>query len=134
MIFPPPSELSLLGIYETGIPGKERIVLRPTESVNLAQFGILVGQKLPNDHVTPFNDCFFWFSELVIPTPSWIVVFTGQGKFEISKHPQNGQPVYIFFWGRKETIFHQPQVVPVIFQLSSVLVGNNPLALLPQKT
>jgi hypothetical protein len=134
MIFPPPLELSLLGLYEPGVPGKERIILRPTESVNLAQFGILVGYKVNPQNITPFNDSFFWFPETVVSTPSWIIVFTGQGKSETVKHPQSGQPVYVFYWGRKKTIFHDSRVSFVVLQMSAVLVGHNPILQLPQKT
>src|SRR5665213_3607696 len=77
MTFPPPLELSLFGLYEPGVPGKERIVLRPTESVNLAQFGIMLGWKLANGNVVPINDNFFWFREMIAVTPSWIIIFTG---------------------------------------------------------
>jgi hypothetical protein len=127
MIFPPPLELSLLGLYDAGDPGKERIVLRPTESVNLAQFGILLGYKTENGSIVPLNDHFFWFCEIVVPTPSWIVVFTGEGTFDVIPHAQSGQPVYVFYWGRKQTIFHDPKAVPIIFQLNAVLIASNPL-------
>jgi hypothetical protein len=134
MIFPPPVELSLLGLYDPGVPGKERIVLRPTEPVNLAQFGIMVGYRPGNGDVIPLRDFFFWFSEIVVPTPSWIVVFTGEGKYEVTKHPTNEQPVYVYYWGRKKTLFHDPQFIPVIFQLSAVLLAHNPVAQIPEKT
>jgi hypothetical protein len=131
MIFPPPLELSLFGLLDPGVAGKERIILRPTESVNLAQFGILLGYKLENGNVIPLYDNFFWFGEIVVPTPSWIVVFTGKGQFNVSKHPQTGQPAYILFWGREGTIFHDHQCVPVIFQLSAVLIAQNAAAQIP---
>jgi hypothetical protein len=134
MTFPPPLELSLIGLHEAGVPGQEKIVLRPTESINLAQFGILVGWKGDTGLTTPLNDNFFWFGEIVVPVPSWIVVFTGKGTFYISKHPQNGQPIYVFYWGREQTVFHHNQFVPVVFQMSTVLIGNNVPAQIPQKT
>jgi len=129
MIFPPPLELSLLGLFGAGDPGNERILLRPTEPVNLAQFGILVGYKLSNNNIVPLYDNFFWFGEITVPTPSWIVIYTGQGESRLTKHSQSGQPVYLFYWGREHTLFHDPNVLPIIFQIGAVLLTHNPVSI-----
>ena len=127
MIFPPPIELTFHGVFDAGVPNRERLVLQPNVSVNMAQFGILVGWKNPNGHVTPIWDNFFWFGEAIISPPMWIVVMTRGGQFEATKHPTTGEPMHVCFWGRKQTVFENPNVVPVLFQIGTLQIGNKAL-------
>jgi hypothetical protein len=134
MIFPPPSELSMLGVYDAGIPNQERILLRPTEQVNLAQFGVLVGVRIASGDIIPLQDNFYWFGEIQIPSPSWIVLATGKGDASVTNHPKTGHPVFWFFWGKSATIFNGPIIMPIVFQIGSILLGNNvPKQLPPSK-
>lgn len=128
MIFPPIFELSLVGLYDAGIPNRERIVIRPTEKVNLAQFGIILAFRNPNGMTTPIRDNFFWFGELEISPPSWIVVATSEGKYDLLKDPVGGQDIHMFHWGRKTTIFNRPEFAPILIQLSSIVIGNRQIS------
>jgi hypothetical protein len=132
MILLPTTELILLGLHFPGEPNRECIVMRPTQSINLAQFGILAGFRMPNGQAMPLPDNFFWFGEMVVAPPIWIVVLTRAGQFNITTHNQTGEPIYSFFWGRKVTMFNNPNIVPILFQMSTVLVGGQPTTPLPQ--
>lgn len=123
MIFPPPSELNFFGVFDAGVPNQERLVFQVRTSVNLAQFGILAGWRSPDGTVIPIPDNFFWFGEMLVNPPTWIVVMTRSGLFEVTTHANTYEPLQVHFWGRKTTVFEHPNVVPVLFQLGSVLIG-----------
>lgn len=125
MIYLPPIfELTIFGVIDPGVPNRERILIRPTEEINLAQCGIFLGIKGEKDLTTPLNDQFFWFGDLVVSPPSWLVVYTGPGSFEETKLPDSGQTAYSFHWGKERTVFHEPNIVPVVFKMTGVLVGK----------
>jgi hypothetical protein len=122
---PPVFQLSLFGVVDPGVPNRERILIRPTELVNLAQCGIFLGIKDGDEATTPLNDQFFWFGDLDVSPPSWLIVYTGPGSFEESKLPDSGQTAYSFHWGKEKTVFHAPNIVPVVFKMTEILVGKN---------
>ena len=124
MIFPPVTELTVLGVAEPGVPNRERIIIRPTEPVNLAQFGIILGFRNPNGMVTPWLDNFFWFGEITIEPPSWIVVYTGKGEYQQTIVPASNQIAHSMHWGRDRTVFDVPNIVPVLFRMDAILIGN----------
>jgi hypothetical protein len=124
MYFPPLLELSLVGVANAGTPNRERILLRPTEKVNLAQFGILLGLRAESGLVTPIRDSFFWFGEIEVEPPSWIGVYTGSGTFKQEPLPGSNQMGYWFYWGRNVTAFDLPRIVPVVFRMSNILIGG----------
>lgn len=140
MILPPILELSLQGVFDSGVPDRERIVLRPTEDVELTPFAIMLGIKTDGGSVWPIPDQFFWFGNIRVAPPSWIVVHTRVGEFHTTAHPKTGHPVYWMFWGRKEVAFYDERIVPVVFQIGSVLIGGHvtppvpppPLQVLPK--
>jgi hypothetical protein len=120
MFLPPISELSLLGVADRGVPNQERVILRPTEPVDLGRFAVLVGFTQDNGLVLPLWDNMFWFGELTVPTPSWIFLFTGPGQFQFSTIPGSQQPAYSFHWGRRITVFNDPKLVPLIVSIAAV--------------
>src|SRR5690349_18784566 len=105
MIFPPIFELSMVGIFDAGVPNQERLVIRPTERVNLAQFGVVLCVQFSNQPLFVVNDNLFWFSGVEVAPPAWIVLFTCEGAYQIASHPKTGHPVHMFYWERKQTIF-----------------------------
>lgn len=133
MILPPIHELTIVGIGDPGIANKERIVIRPTEPVNSAAFGLFLGMKLPNDLVVPYQDNFFWFGELIIEPPSWIIVYTGPGDFQKTTFLDSKDTVYIYHWGKKTTVFNRPDIVAFIFKYSAITIGQSlPPSIFPQ--
>jgi len=125
MTFPPITELTILGVSDPGIPNRERIIIRPTEPVNLGQFGIFIGHKNINGVVTPWMDNFFWFGELIVEPPSWIIIYTGMGVYQKTLMPGSEQIIHSMHWGRNYTVFNLPSTVPVLFRLDSVLIGQH---------
>lgn len=125
MRLPPIFEFSNVSVFHSGVPNEERIVLRPTESVELAQFGIFVAAQSKDGTLTPINDNFFWFGAMQISPPSWIVVYTGKGEFRELAHHTTKHPVYCFHWGREQTIFNFSELVPVVFRINQISTGGH---------
>lgn len=133
MLLPTIQEISILGVFERGVPNKERILLRPTEAINLGNYGLFIGKMLPNNMVFPYNDNFFWFNGLLVQPPSWIFIYTGPGEFEQSIIPSNGQQAYTYHWGRKLTVFDDPNLVPFLIRYGGITIGQPmPTPIMPQ--
>jgi hypothetical protein len=77
--------------------------------------------------VTPVANLFFWFGDLVVYPPAWLIVFTGKGQSTQSPLVENGRTVYFFYWNLENTIFNIPGFVPVVFKIDSILIGHNVL-------
>lgn len=124
MILPVVYELSMIGVVDAAVPNRERIVLRPTQTINLAQFGIILGQKGDNELVTPLLDHFFWFGEFVVQPPCWLVVYTGPGVFSQTRDPVSNETAYSLHWGKTTTVFDLPSIVPVVVRIGAILSGK----------
>jgi hypothetical protein len=70
------SELTLVGVADRGVPNKERIVLRPMETVNVGEFALIVGVISTENGFFPLPDLFFWPGNIEISPPSWLYVYT----------------------------------------------------------
>ena len=116
-------ELTLLGVADPGKPNLERIVLRPTQPINVSGFGLTVGLPNPQAGAYPLFDNVFWFPDLAIAPPSWILVYTGKGQPQNSYLP-NGEQALTLHWQRPYTVFHDPRLVPVLFRAEGVIVGQ----------
>lgn len=117
--------LQLFGVYDRGVPNKERITIKSLSNLNLAQYGLLIGTRIPNEGVEPLNNAFFWFGDGVCEAGSWIVVYTGPGENRVSKMANSNEKAYVLHWGFKQTLFHDKKRVPVLFKLDEIAVESN---------
>ncbi|HWW02433.1 MAG TPA: hypothetical protein VNZ64_22235 [Candidatus Acidoferrum sp.] len=125
MIIPPIFEIGAVSVIASGVARHEHIAFRPTEPVNLAQFGILLGFQQENSVVTPIKDNLFWFGELEVSPPCWVVLYTGKGEYHVTHHFQTKHPVHVFYWGRETTLFKAREVVPVLVRMGGVAIGGH---------
>lgn len=123
MNFPPLCSLSFIGVADPGVPNLERLVLRPSDTINIAAYGVIVGIRQPAGHAIPLRDSFFWFGESIISPPSWILLYTRPGQYGITKH-SDGNPVHSFFWNRHHTMFTSEEIVPIVFEIGALLIGS----------
>ncbi len=120
------SELMLVGVADAGVPNKERVVLRPTQLVSLNHFAISIGVvDAQGARPRPVFDNVFWFPELLVGPPAWVLVYTGRGTPQQSSLP-NGDRVYTLFWQRESTLFNSERLVPVLLRLGGVSIGSRP--------
>ena len=133
MIFPPIYEFGNVMVFEPGVPNKERIVLRPTEVVDLSRYGVWAAWQHENGTVTPLPNLSFWFGLKTASPPSWIVIFTGKGEYRELSHLETKEPVLCFHWGSEQTLFNYRQLVPVVYRYDSFSIGTHmsPVPLFP---
>jgi hypothetical protein len=120
-------EISLLGVLDRAIPNMERITLKTGEApLNLAQYGILIGNMNASGQATPYQDNFFWFGEMQVEPHTWIFVYTGPGIFRVTKEQITNETALVFHWGRKNVLFTRPEWVPILSRMDAVLVNKTP--------
>jgi hypothetical protein len=122
---PPVFELGGAIVVDAGIPNKERIAFRPTEPINLATCGILLAVQNEAGGSTPVPNNFFWFGEVEVKPPCWVIVFTGKGHPTRVQDPNTGHPVHIFYWGYESTLFQYREQVPLVFRFAGVTFGTH---------
>ncbi len=118
------AEFTLIGVAKRGVPNEERLVLRPNERINLGQFGVLVARLQEDGSAVPLLNAFFWFGDIAVEPPSWIYVYTGPGTFSQSRISATKQPAYAFHWGSKQTVFHDPAMIPLLIRLGGIGFGG----------
>ena len=121
------TELSVVGAYERGIPNQERIVIVANEVVNMGQFGLLLGIRKQQGTAFPIRDNFYWFGDGYLRKGDWIFLYTGPGEARKVELPNITECIYSLHWGRDKTILTHPEIVPILFRLDAVYVGEQPL-------
>jgi len=116
-------ELGLIGVAEPNVPNRERILIRPTQSVPLTDFAVLVAFRNENGTLTPLWDHLFWFGTIQVAPPSWISLYTGRGTQSQVVEPVSGETIHNFYWNRDRTIFATTRVVPVVVRIGGLLSG-----------
>jgi hypothetical protein len=122
MILESIKELELWGVSDGGAPNQEAVVLIARERVNLGQYGIMIGLRGASGLAYPFKDNLFWFGDAIVNAGDWIWTYTSPGAPR-SRMLSDGAVIYSLYWGRKETVFHNPDLVPILFRVDAVNVG-----------
>lgn len=120
-------ELKLYPVDERGVPNLERIVIYANDSIHMGQYGVMLGRYAGNATATPINDNLFWFGDGTLKADEWIVIYTGKGHPNVSKHQISGSNVYNVFWNREMTMFTNTELVPILFRINAVTVDIPPL-------
>ena|ERR1700722_3016835 len=123
------SELQLLGVFERGIPNKEHVIIRPTIPLEMGSYALMVGARTlpPDDLVIPVRDFLFWFGTAILQSVDWIFVYTGHGTpIRIPTADSSGH-IYICYWNHSQTIFHDPQYVPLLVRMNGVRFEPRPV-------
>ena len=133
MIIQNTTELRILGVYDRGIPNKERIVLEALDSINLAQYGLLLAFQVPGYPAVPYQDHFFWLTEREVAPGTLVFIYTGPGEFRETIMPNTLTPVLVMHWGKMQTILANTTVVPTLIRIDAVHIADQPVNL-PQLT
>jgi hypothetical protein len=131
-----PFDLELFGVYDAGIANRERIVLRVHRTVDLTQYGVMVGFKSGETRIYPARDLFLWLGNTTIQGPAWVFIFTGEGQPTVSQETHTNEPIHAIYWNRPNVFFSNPNVIPALVNFGEVQVwtGNKSMTeLLQQK-
>jgi hypothetical protein len=125
MIISKVTELTIMAVLKRGVPNEECIVIQANGTINLGQYGIMLGIYAQYNSAIPFKDHLFWFGNYVIEKGDWLFIYTGMG--EPSKIPSNdGTNTYTVFWGKPKTVFANSNIVPLLFRIDAVSVLSPP--------
>lgn len=113
--------LAIVGLFDAGVPNRERIVLRPQVEVSLATYGLAVAVGAGDAGGFPLYDNVFWFPDVIVEPPAWIYVYTGAGKIQQTRGPNN-DPALVFHWQRPTTLFGPEQLVPLLLRIGGAEV------------
>lgn len=123
------TELSILGVYDRGTPNQERIVIAIRETVNMGQYGLMLGVRAGEGTAMPIRDNLLWFGDGIVNKGDWLFVYTGPGEARVSTIQNSTEKIYSVHWGRTQTIFASPDMSPILFRVDAVNVAADPINL-----
>lgn len=126
-------ELSIIDVFDRGVPNRECIAIAVNTSVNLGQYGLFIGVRGPAGFAMPIKDNLFWFGDGIVNRDDWIFVYTGPGSPRANPLPNTSNFTYSVHWGRNLTVFFNPELVPILFRIDAVIIGKPPTAALPRQ-
>lgn len=118
----PLSEIELYGVLDANVPNKERIVFLPKMDMNLQGYATLLVYKNAEGSLFPLQDHFFWFGNVEVEAYSWIFLYTNSGRFERTRTAETSERAYVFHWGKENTIFSKPDIIPVTIRIDNILL------------
>jgi hypothetical protein len=122
-------DLTIMAVLERGIPNKECVAIKANNNVNLGQYGLMLGISSGSGKgAWPIKDNLLWFGEGWLKTDDWLFIYTGPGRAHSNAAPNTTQTWHSIHWDRKQTIFHLPQIVPILFRVDAVSVDDPPPA------
>lgn len=120
-------EIQVVGVFDRGVPNKERIAFRVTENVELLQFAVVLlsESQLHGTYNYPANDHIFFFGDCSAAAGTWVFLYTSAGRFTVTK-VGTSEPAMVFFWGKSKTILHQASISPVLIKLEAAKICQSP--------
>ena len=117
------SEIELFGVVDRGIAGQERIVMRINSSINIGEYGIILGMSQGSPGVAvPIYDHFFWFGVGTVTPTQWIHLYTGEGIPDKGVGSVSKEDIFNVYWGKEKTIFDLKTTVPILIRIGAVIV------------
>lgn len=120
-------------VHDRGVPNQERIVLYANDTVNLGQYGLMIGIRSTGNSAVPIRDNFLWFGDAIINKGDWIFIYTGPGEAKSTELPNSTNRLYSIHWGRQKTILHHDDLVPIFFRVDAVQIPDKNNNLLVKK-
>lgn len=103
-------------------------MFRTLRRVELGRYILSLAIEDSSGSVSPFWASTLWLGEEVLDPNWWLFVYTGPGQRR-STTTNDGEPATVVHWNRRETVFHDSRVVPVLFEISSILTTRSEEAL-----
>ncbi|GEM_PF-2263609 len=113
-------EITLVGIFDAGIPNLERVVLQAKAEVDLGAYCVIVALKqalgLGN---LPLRDHFFWLGNLTLNAGDWIFLYTCPGTAQSNPMPDRLGKLISMYWGKPQTIFQDRNLTAGLIRVES---------------
>jgi hypothetical protein len=111
--------LSIAGIFDRGVPNKERIALSVAVEANLSSYVTLLSRYNPGRQtIASGNMTSYWFSPATVKPGDFVILYTGSGTNASNPRPTGGTN-HFFYWGLKSTIFDDPESCAVLLELAT---------------
>jgi hypothetical protein len=111
--------LSIAGIFDRGVPNKERIGLTVAVEANLSFYGLLLTSYAPGGQtISAGSISAYWFPPGIVKPGDFVIIYTGAGT-NTTEQRQGGGTNYFFHWGLPRTVFEKSEVCAVLFELAS---------------
>jgi len=123
------TEITVAGVFDRGVPNQERVVLHINETLNLGQYGLMIGLRSHGGSAFPIRDNLFWFGDGFVKRGDWIYIYTGPGEPKTTTLPNSQEHLYTVHWGRNQTILHHRDLVPILFRVDAVQVPQEAVGL-----
>lgn len=133
-------ELTIVGVYDRGVPNRERIVLAANQQVNMGQYGLMIGIRGPEATAVPIRDNLLWFGDGLVNKGDLIFAYTGPGAPRVTPVPNNPERLITVHWGRSTVFLGDENLVPILFRVDAVMIPTDaplipmeasPLSLIP---
>ena len=129
-LFPSITEFARLEVLDRGVPNKERIAFRAETTVDTGRFALVLAARVPGTAlVMTLPDSSLWLGSKTLSENDWVMMYTGAGTAKTLPPAGGYGSVHIGYWGKDTTVLHDPNVVPVIWRLSGILIPEMPVAL-----
>jgi hypothetical protein len=120
-------EFDFVGVFDRGVPNRERFVFRSTRQVKLSEYIVTLAAKtdppqpgLPASFL-PIPQYTLWFNyEGLIGSGFWIFVYTGPGERQMTRESSTKEPALVLHWGLKNTVLNDPMTEPVLLHLEGL--------------
>ncbi|WP_313418225.1 hypothetical protein [Stenotrophomonas sp.] len=113
-------EITIVGVYDAGVPNLERIVLRANVNVSLSSFCVIAAVKAQLGMTNiPLRDHFFWLGNVTLKAGDWIFVYTAPGSAQLNPLPNAPESLLSLYWGKPQTIFQDRNLTPGLIKVES---------------
>lgn len=109
-----------MAVLDRGMANKECIALRVNRSVNMGQFGLMIGRHSQDNSAVPYFDNLFWFGDAILEPGDWLYVYTGSGTANRIEADSGEYNIYYLYWGRPTTLFAESTLTPILFRVDAV--------------
>jgi len=114
-------DLSVVGIFDSGVANLERVVLRANGHVELASYLLLVALRgQAGAGSIPLRDNVLWLGNSSVEDGDWVYVYTGPGVAQSNDLPNNPNKVVSLYWGKNQTIFQATHLTAALVKIEHV--------------
>lgn len=110
--------VTIVGIVDRGISGKERLHLSAVANVNLNYYVIFDTVYVGNDAIAPIPRRAYWFSDYQVRAGDHIILYTKPGE-QSKKQRSDGYTNHFFYWGLDRTLWKDPSSCAVLLEVSN---------------